>query len=106
MSTDPSPRRDVVISALSVWELTLLDRLGRIFVPEGPVTFVDDVMLDLGLVTMDFTPRHAFEQETMPFFKDHRDPFDRMLIAQALAEGLPLISADDKFDRYGVERIW
>jgi PIN domain nuclease of toxin-antitoxin system len=49
-------------------------------------------------------PRHTAILTTLPFH--HRDPFDRLLIAQALAEGIAIVGADAVFDRYGVERIW
>ncbi|WP_165232011.1 type II toxin-antitoxin system VapC family toxin [Aquisphaera insulae] len=49
-------------------------------------------------------PRHTAVLTTMPFH--HKDPFDGLLIAQAIVEGIPIISADEKFDAYGVTRIW
>ena len=51
-----------------------------------------------------FGARHCKLIETLPFH--HKNPFDRMIIAQALIEGLEVVSSDEKFEKYGVERIW
>src|SRR5207253_493753 len=57
-----------------------------------------------GFLPLDITPAHAQLAGTLP--AKHRDPFDRVLVAQALSEGLPLVSNDELFDDYGVSRIW
>jgi PIN domain nuclease of toxin-antitoxin system len=49
-------------------------------------------------------PAHALEVAQLPFH--HRDPFDRLLIAQAIIEGVPVVSVDSVFDSYSVERLW
>jgi len=61
-------------------------------------------MADLGLIILPITLDHADRQSGLPFH--HRDPFDRLLAAQALVEGIPVVSADAIFDQYGANRIW
>ena len=57
-----------------------------------------------GFGVLAIEPRHTAVVSTLPFH--HKDPFDRLLVAQALAEGIPLVSADAAMDPYGVRRLW
>ena len=66
--------------------------------------FVPQQMQLNGIARLAIAPAHAFLVAKLPFH--HRDPFDRLLIAQSLVENIPLISADPLFDSYGVNRIW
>lgn len=65
---------------------------------------MDQAIADLDLVVLPITLDHADRQAHLPWH--HRDPFDRLLAAQALVEGIPLISIDPIFDRYEVNRFW
>ena len=66
--------------------------------------WIDKGMDDLSLVVLPITMDHTERQIDLPW--SHRDPFDRLLVAQALVEGVPLVSADAKLDTYGITRIW
>lgn len=95
---------DVLVSAASAWEITIRHRLGRL---PGASVVAGDVMAaieDHGFQPLAITVAHAERAGRLP--GSHRDPFDRMLIAQALAQDLPLVSNESLFDRYGVRRIW
>lgn len=115
-----------------VWDDSKLSRLARQIVEDGEnLTFVSLATgwefaiksglkkLELGAPAAEFFPRelalngfdllpielaHVAAVESLPLH--HRDPFDRLLIAQALIEDLTLVSADSQFDRYGVKRVW
>jgi PIN domain nuclease of toxin-antitoxin system len=65
---------------------------------------MDRAVADQGLAFLGITLDHTERLVALPFH--HRDPFDRLLVAQALAEEIPLVSADPVFDAYGVARIW
>ena len=94
----------VFVSAASAWEITTKARLGKL---PGAVDVAADVagcMAGQGFSAMDITILHAQRAGRLP--GDHRDPFDRMLIAQAQLEDLPILSDDDVFDGYGVTRFW
>ncbi len=95
---------DVLVSAASVWEIATKVRLGKL-----------PIALDLAHDFIAHLERERFE--TLPVSADHsiragllpgphKDPFDRMLIAQALAENLAIVSNDVVFDGYGVKRVW
>lgn len=66
--------------------------------------WMDKAIADLGLIALPITLDHAERHAGLPWH--HRDPFDRLLAAQALMEGIPLLSADKSFDPYGVTRLW
>lgn len=94
----------VYVSAASAWEITTKARLGRL---PGAAAVAADVMGAVsgqGFTPLDITVRHAEQAGRLP--GTHRDPFDRMLIAQAQIEGLALLSNDEVFDQYGVARRW
>ena len=95
---------EVLVSAASVWEITTKARLGKL---RGALAVAADVPACVegqGFTPLPISLRHAQRAGTLP--GPHRDPFDRMLIAQALAEGLPLVSTEAVFDTYGVTRLW
>ena len=98
------PSNDVLVSAASVWEITTKARLGKL---AGAVEVAADVPACIesqGFVPLAITVQHAQRAGTLS--GAHRDPFDRMLIVQAQAEGVPIVSNERVFDEYGVERLW
>ncbi|MBM3820847.1 MAG: type II toxin-antitoxin system VapC family toxin [Acidimicrobiia bacterium] len=92
------------VSAASAWEIATKTRVGRLPGGEKVADEVPEWLFDQGFVGLDITVRHAQHAGGLP--GEHRDPFDRMLIAQALIEGLTLVSNDEIFDAYGVRRFW
>jgi PIN domain nuclease of toxin-antitoxin system len=94
----------ILLSVASVWEMAIKAGLGKLRLPQAVEAFVPQQMQinTIGQLAIDF--RHAARVEGLPPL--HTDPFDRLLIAQALTEGLPIVSADPAFDAYGVQRIW
>ena len=66
--------------------------------------WIDQAIADLSLLLLPITIDHADIQSSLPLH--HRDPFDRLLVAQALVEQLPVISGDLQFDAYGIHRVW
>ncbi len=96
--------RPAYVSAASAWEITTKHRLGKL--PDaGPVAAdVLGVIRSQGFDPLDISVDHAERAGRLP--GPHRDPFDRMLIAQALIEDLTLVSLEVPFDVYGVRRLW
>ena len=95
---------EILVSAATAWEISTKHRLGKL--PEAAA-----IALDLGgyCASQDFeelpiTVDDASRAGALPDY--HRDPFDRILIAQALARNIPLVSNERVFDRYGVRRLW
>ena len=95
---------EVFVSAASAWEITTKHRLGKLPSAEGLVADFARIVEQLGFHPLPISLEHA--QRAGNFPGDHRDPFDRMLIAQAQSENLPLVSNERIFDIYGIKRIW
>ncbi len=95
---------EVFVSAASAWEVTTKHRLGKLPMA-GPlaVDFAREVRRQ-GFTPLPISLEHA--QVAGALSNDHRDPFDRMLVAQAREEKLALVSNETVFDRFGVKRVW
>lgn len=92
------------ISVASLWEMAIKTSLGKLIL-SLPFEQMFPAQLEANSIeVLDITVDHLQKLCTLPFH--HRDPFDRLLLAQSFSENLPLISADDTFDSYGVERQW
>ena len=91
------------VSIISLWEIMIKSQLGKLPVPSSP-DFFEDQALELGAKLLLLDPRHIRALSTLPLH--HKDPFDRMLIAQAKEEGFTLASRDERFAAYGVNTIW
>ena len=93
------PAELVVVSAASIWEASIKQALGKLKVPES----LSAVVVDEGFEPLPITFDHAERAGALP--PHHRDPFDRMLVAQALTEGLTVVTHDPAFEPYGVELL-
>jgi PIN domain nuclease of toxin-antitoxin system len=98
------PANDVLLSAVSAWEIAIKHRLGRLPLPESPEVFVPQQRANHGIERLDLDEEAALHVAKLPDL--HRDPFDRMLVAQALAGGLVLLTPDEAIRRYPVRTIW
>ncbi len=94
----------VYFSAVSAYELAYKAERGRLVLPESPSSYVMSRLDANGFDPLDLEMSHAVRAASLPPI--HRDPFDRMLIAQAQVEGIPLLTADPAISRYDVETIW
>ena len=94
----------ILVSAASAWEITTKHRLGKLPGAEVVAGDVQACLEDQGFQQLPITVAHAERAGRLPGL--HRDPFDRMLIAQSLAHDLPLVSIEPLFDGHGVRRIW
>jgi len=97
------PSNEILISPIVPWEIAIKSNKGKI-APHALVTDFLNLMRKQDFIPIQITPLHAIRSGLLPFH--HRDPFDRMLAAQSLELGVPLISIDTIFDLYGVNRIW
>lgn len=95
---------EIHISAATTWEIATKFRLGKLPQAEPFVNRFGESLLELGFLDLPITIDHAQRAGLLP--GDHKDPFDRLLIAQAQAENLILISNEQLFDGYGIRRLW
>lgn len=95
---------DVFVSAASTWEITTKHRLGKLPGIGAVVADLEGAIVDQGFGGLPISLRHGQVAGALPGL--HRDPFDRMLIAQAMLEKLALVSNEHLFDAYRVARLW
>lgn len=94
----------LMISPVCFWEIAIKVKLGKLAVPEPFRDFIDRELTANDILVLPITVERAAVMLDLPFH--HRDPFDRMLAAQALTEDWPVVSSDDILDAYGLTRIW
>lgn len=95
---------DIFFSAASAWEIATKHRIGKLSGVAAIVADLDKAVVDQGFVGLPISLRHGQVAGALP--GPHRDPFDRMLIAQAMTENLILVTNERAFDAYGVGRFW
>jgi PIN domain nuclease of toxin-antitoxin system len=99
---DPANRK--LVSLASCWEIAIKAGLGKLTLGEPSGTYIPNALARTGFELLSINLDHVTAVETLPLH--HKDPFDRLLIAQARLEGVHVVSADAAFDPYGVTRIW
>lgn len=93
----------IYVSVGTFWEMSIKLSLGKM---ELSLTIQEVIEMaeNNGFILLPLSKKNIVQVSSLPFY--HRDPFDRMLIAQSLTEEMPIISIDEVFDLYGVERLW
>ena len=92
------------LSAVSMWEIVLKAHAGKLRVEGGPARFLEQQVKRNRLSPLPIQPAHVLRVAFLSPI--HKDPFDRLLVAQAQAENLPLITSDTEISRYAVQVIW
>lgn len=93
------------LSVASIWEIGIKVAIGKLPLPEAPDSYISSRMSQLGVRSLEIKASHALRAAALPLH--HRDPFDRMLIAQAQLEDITLVSADPVFKQYSdVSILW
>lgn len=98
------PASDVFLSAVSAWEIAVKYRLGRLSLPEPPDRFVPAQREAHGLAPLPLDEDTALHLPRLPLL--HRDPFDRMLVCQALVHGLAIVTPDPLVTQYPARVLW
>lgn len=94
----------ILVSAASAWEIATKVRLGKLPGAEKLEREYLEVMVDAGYTLLDLDTATALRAGRMT--AEHRDPFDRMIAAQAIGQDVPVLSPDSQLDQFGVRRIW
>jgi PIN domain nuclease of toxin-antitoxin system len=98
------PDNECLLSLASCWEMAIKISLGKLKLPGAIERFIPEQLTANGFRQLEIGFRHIARVASLPFH--HRDPFDRVLAAQALEGGLTVVSADAVFRKYGVRRMW
>ena len=99
-----NPENEILLSAASGWEIAIKSALGRLKLSAEPSVFVPEHLRRNDFDVIPVGLHHGLEVYGLP--PHHRDPFDRLLVAQSRCEGIPLISADERLKSYEVELLW
>ena len=97
------PANDVIVSVASAWEIAIKAERGRLALPAPAERYVPELLRRFGFESLDVKMPHALRAGALP--PHHRDPFDRLLIAQAQLEDMPLVTADPAIGLYEVDVI-
>jgi PIN domain nuclease of toxin-antitoxin system len=92
------------LSIASMWEIAIKTSIGKLHIHQPIERFIPSQLQENGITQLDINFRHVAKVATLPFH--HRDPFDRLIISQAMEEKWPILSIDTAFDNYPVKRLW
>ena len=96
-------RNQIFFSAASAWEIAIKSSIKKLKLPDQPKPYIPTRLAEQGMTSLPITVEHALLVDELPFH--HKDPFDRILVAQAQVENLSLMSADLKVSKYSVDII-
>ncbi len=98
------PNNDIEVSPATYWEIAIKISIGKYELLEPYEMFIEREIVTNDFHILPIEPKHTAALTTLPFH--HRDPFDRLLIVQAMVEQIPILSVDAAFDAYPVTRLW
>ena len=98
------PRNTIFLSAVSAWEIVIKVGIGKLSLPEPPARYIPSRLTAQGMSALAIEQAHVLQVASLPLV--HRDPFDRLLVAQSQVERLPLLTADRQLTAYDVEILW
>ena len=93
-----------LVSPASYWEIAIKISIKKYALSKAYEVFMHEAIDQNGFAYLHIEPKHTARLTTLPFH--HKDPFDRLLVAQAMVEGIPIISNDTALDTYGIIRLW
>jgi len=98
------PDNTVFLSSITPWEISLKYRIGKLPLPVPPRIFIPEALEDLAVTPLNLAGEDTFHLHGLPHL--HKDPFDRMLICQAIEHGLTILTPDDAIQSYPVKILW
>jgi PIN domain nuclease of toxin-antitoxin system len=99
-----SGSEEIYLSAASSWEIAIKAKLGKFQLPEAPGPYVRTRLAKQGIRPLSVTQDHTLRVYDLPLH--HNDPFDRLIIAQAMAENMAILTSDRAFKKYNVDLVW
>ena len=103
-ATIADPNNTIYISVVSAWEIIIKQRTGKLSLPEPPETYIPSRLASNRFSSLPVQMQHVLQIASLPDY--HRDPFDRLLIAQSQIEQIPIITVDQTIIQYSVSIIW
>jgi PIN domain nuclease of toxin-antitoxin system len=103
-ATIANPVNTIYLSVVSAWEIIIKERTGKLSLPEPPETYIPSRLASNRFISLNVQMEHVLQIAALP--EHHRDPFDRLLIAQSQIENIPLLTLDRSIGKYPVNIIW
>lgn len=97
-------QNELYLSIASLWEMAIKSSLGKLTFQKPMESYVLDLLQENAIQLLPIDFRHVMRISSLPFH--HRDPFDRLIVSQAIEEKIALLSCDVVFDAYGIDRLW
>jgi PIN domain nuclease of toxin-antitoxin system len=97
---------EILISPASYWEIAIKVSIGKWQLNQPYEDFIDMCLNRYGFHILPILPTHTARLIGLPFPPKHKDPFDRLIVAQAIVEGIPVVSIDQTLDAYPITRLW
>ena len=97
-------KHSLYLSLASIWEMSIKSSLGKLKLKAPLKEIIQTAVKESGLKILQIHAEHIYFVEALPFH--HKDPFDRIILAQSLIEKTPLVSSDAVFDLYDAQRVW
>jgi PIN domain nuclease of toxin-antitoxin system len=95
---------DIYLSTASSWEIAIKAKIGKSTLPEPPPSYIPKRLAEQNIQALTINQTHALKVYDLPLH--HRDPFDRLIIAQALIEEMVVLTSDRDFEKYSVQVVW
>lgn len=99
-----NPHHEVILSIASAWEMSIKYGLGKLHLPLPAGDYIPKMLFDQKMSSLPIILEHALRAGELP--NHHRDPFDRLIVSQAMVEKIPIMTADAKLKKYDVKIIW
>ncbi len=97
-------QNELYLSVASIWEIAIKSSLGKLTFHKPIESYILDLLQENAIQLLNIDFRHVMRVAVLPYH--HRDPFDRLLVSQAIEEKIAILSCDVAFDAYGIERFW
>lgn len=97
---------EILVSPASYWEIAIKISIGKLTLHQPYEDFIDACLNLYGFRILPIETKHTARVATLPFPAKHKDPFDRLIVAQALVEAISIVSSDTALDVYGISRLW
>jgi len=97
---------ELYVSIASIWEIMIKEQIGKLDIDETSAMELQDICREMDVHILQTTIPQIDGIRSLPAYKDHGDPFDRLIISQAIDLKMPVITSDEKFSRYAVEVVW
>ena len=97
---------ELYVSIASFWEIMIKEQIGKLAIAETSAMELQQICKEMDIQILPISIPQIDGIRALPMYKDHGDPFDRLIISQAIDTGMPVVTSDEKYERYGISVAW